>query len=87
MLKFQLTPTVSPIFPVMIGNAQKAEAFAKRLLELGVYAPAIRPPTVPKDSSRIRATVTAVHTREQLDQVPAAFATAGSELGLLHRQN
>lgn len=87
MLKFHLTPTVSPIIPVMIGNAQKAEAFAKRLLELGVYAPAIRPPTVPKDTSRIRVTVTAEHTREQLDQVLAAFTTVGMELGLLHRQN
>jgi 8-amino-7-oxononanoate synthase len=87
MLKFHLTPTVSPIVPVMIGNAQQAEAFATRLLKLGVYAPAIRPPTVPKEASRIRATVTAEHTREQLDQVLAAFATAGRELGLLHRQN
>jgi len=86
-LKFHLTPTVSPIIPVMIGNAQKAEAFAKRLLELGVYAPAIRPPTVPKDTSRIRTTVTAEHTREQLDQALAAFATTGMELGLFHRQN
>ncbi|HET7058276.1 MAG TPA: 8-amino-7-oxononanoate synthase [Nitrospiraceae bacterium] len=86
-LKFHLTPTVSPIIPVMIGNAQKAEAFAKRLLELGVYAPAIRPPTVPKDTSRIRTTVTAEHTREQLDQALGAFATAGMELGLFHRQN
>jgi glycine C-acetyltransferase/8-amino-7-oxononanoate synthase len=82
-LGFQLTQTVSPIIPVMIGNAQQAEAFAKRLLELGVYAPAIRPPTVPKDTSRIRATVTSEHTPELLDQVLAAFATAGEELGLL----
>jgi glycine C-acetyltransferase/8-amino-7-oxononanoate synthase len=82
-LGFQLTQTVSPIIPVMIGNAQQAEAFAKRLLELGVYAPAIRPPTVPKDTSLIRATVTSEHTPELLDQVLAAFATAGEELGLL----
>lgn len=86
-LKLQITPTVSPIVPVIIGPADKADAFAKRLLELGVYAPAIRPPTVPKNTSRIRATVTAEHTREQLDQVLEAFATAGMELGLFHRQN
>jgi glycine C-acetyltransferase/8-amino-7-oxononanoate synthase len=82
-LGFQLTQTISPIIPVVIGNAHKAEALAKRLLELGVYAPAIRPPTVPKNTSRIRATVTSEHTPEQLDQVLAAFATAGEELGLL----
>ena len=81
-LKFCLTPTVSPIIPVMIGNAEKTEAFARRLLELGVYAPAIRPPTVPKNTSRIRTTVTAEHSREQLDQVLTAFAKAGVELGI-----
>ncbi|WP_447984528.1 8-amino-7-oxononanoate synthase [Nitrospira sp. Nam74] len=82
-LGFHLTQTISPIIPVVIGNAEKAEAFATRLLELGVYAPAIRPPTVPKDTCRIRATVTSEHTRCQLDEVLSAFATAGEELGLL----
>jgi 8-amino-7-oxononanoate synthase len=82
-LGFHLTQTVSPIIPVVIGTAHKAEAFATRLLELGVYAPAIRPPTVPKDTSRIRATVTSEHTPEQLDSVLAAFAKAGEELDLL----
>jgi glycine C-acetyltransferase/8-amino-7-oxononanoate synthase len=82
-LGFRLTQTISPIIPVVIGNAEKAEAFATRLLELGVYAPAIRPPTVPKDTCRIRATVTSEHTRRQLDDVLRAFATAGDELGLL----
>lgn len=80
-LEFQLTPTVSPIIPVLIGSAQKADTFAKRLLELGVYAPAIRPPTVPKHTSRIRVTVTSEHTREQLDRVLAAFAQVRLELG------
>jgi glycine C-acetyltransferase/8-amino-7-oxononanoate synthase len=82
-LGFRLTQTVSPIIPVVIGNAEKAEAFATRLLELGVYAPAIRPPTVPKDTCRIRATVTSEHTRRHLDDVLRTFATAGEELGLL----
>jgi 8-amino-7-oxononanoate synthase len=78
-LEFHFTPTVSPIIPVVIGSAHTADTFSKRLLELGVYAPAIRPPTVPKDTSRIRTTVTSEHTREQLNQVLAAFAQARLE--------
>jgi 8-amino-7-oxononanoate synthase len=78
-LEFHFTPTVSPIIPVVIGSAHTADTFSKMLLELGVYAPAIRPPTVPKDTSRIRTTVTSEHTREQLNQVLAAFAQARLE--------
>jgi glycine C-acetyltransferase/8-amino-7-oxononanoate synthase len=82
-LGFQLTETVSPIIPVLVGDAQKAHALAARLLELGVYAPAIRPPTVPQETSRIRTTVTAEHTSAQLHDVLSAFQKAGRELGLL----
>jgi len=80
---FRLSPTVSPIMPILIGDAQKAIAFAERLLELNIYAPAVRPPTVPSKTSRIRTTVTAEHTLEQLDQALAAFQQAGHEQGLL----
>jgi glycine C-acetyltransferase/8-amino-7-oxononanoate synthase len=82
-LGFRLTQTVSPIMPVLIGDASKAHTLSARLLELGVYAPAIRPPTVPHKTSRIRTTVTADHTVDQLNDVLAAFQKAGRELGLL----
>lgn len=82
-LGFTTTDTQSPIIPVLIGDPQKAMTMAERLLQQGVYAPAIRPPTVPKETSRIRTTVTADHTVEQLDHVLAAFKTVGLELGLL----
>jgi glycine C-acetyltransferase/8-amino-7-oxononanoate synthase len=76
---FRLTASASPILPILIGDAQKAVAMAGRLLELGVYAPAIRPPTVPNGTSRIRVTVTSEHTRTQLDRALAAFLQAGRE--------
>ncbi|HJU05434.1 MAG TPA: 8-amino-7-oxononanoate synthase [Nitrospiraceae bacterium] len=82
-LGFRLTDTVSPIIPVLIGDAQKAVTMADRLLHYGVYAPAIRPPTVPRDTSRIRTTVTSEHTREQLDRVVSTFHQAGQELGII----
>jgi glycine C-acetyltransferase/8-amino-7-oxononanoate synthase len=76
---FRLTASASPILPILIGDTQKAVAMAGRLLELGVYAPAIRPPTVPNGTSRIRVTVTSEHTRTQLDRALAAFLQAGRE--------
>ncbi len=82
-LGFRLAESQSPIIPVLIGEPRQALTLAERLLELGVYAPAIRPPTVPKETSRIRTTVTSEHTREQLDAVLAAFRNAGQELGLI----
>jgi 7-keto-8-aminopelargonate synthetase-like enzyme len=56
---------------------------AELLLEHGVLAPAIRPPTVPRGSSRIRTTVSSEHTREQLDLALLAFRTAGRKLDLI----
>jgi len=56
---------------------------AERLFQSGVYAPAIRPPTVPRQSSRIRVTVTSEHSHEQLESVLAAFQDAGRALGLV----
>jgi 8-amino-7-oxononanoate synthase len=82
-LGFRLTGSASPILPVVVGDAQQTLSLADRLLELGVYAPAIRPPTVPKGTSRIRVTVTSEHSRAQLDRALAAFKQAGRELKII----
>jgi len=82
-LGFHTTETVSPIIPVLIGDADMATRMAERLFQSGVYAPAIRPPTVPRQSSRIRVTVTSEHSHEQLESVLAAFQDAGRALGLV----
>jgi 7-keto-8-aminopelargonate synthetase-like enzyme len=78
-----MTPTDSPILPVVVGDAAKASAFADRLLTHGVYATAIRPPTVPDGTSRIRFTVTSEHTPAQIDEALQALKIAGRETGLL----
>lgn len=82
-LGFRLTESVSPILPVLIGQAEKALAFAEQLLAHGVYAPAIRPPTVPDGASRIRVTVTAEHSPEQIEAALRAFERAGQATRLL----
>jgi glycine C-acetyltransferase/8-amino-7-oxononanoate synthase len=60
-LGFRTTQTVSPILPILVGEAVTASALAERLLSHGIYASAIRPPTVPDGTSRIRFTVTSEH--------------------------
>lgn len=82
-LGFHLSGSDSPILPILIGEAKQALAFSEHLLAQGVYAPAIRPPTVPKGSSRIRVTITAEHTPEQIDEALMAFERAGQSTRLL----
>lgn len=82
-LGFRMTQTDSPILPILVGDAAAASAFAERLLTHGVYATAIRPPTVLDGTSRIRFTVTSEHSSEQIDEALHALSLAGREIGLL----
>ncbi len=82
-LGYRIADTASPIVPVLIGQADQALRLAERLLQLGVFAPAIRPPTVPEGTSRIRTTLSSEHRPEHLDQALAAFRQAGHELRLI----
>ena len=80
---FTLAPSASPIIPILIGQADAAVKLSEQLLSNGVYAPAIRPPTVPDQTSRLRVTVTSEHSGAQIDQALAAFELAGRAAGLL----
>jgi 8-amino-7-oxononanoate synthase len=82
-LGYTLGPTRSPILPVLIGSVKQTMALADGLLQRGIYAQGIRPPTVPEGTSRLRITPIATHTREQLEQALETFAAVGKELGIL----
>lgn len=58
--------SATPIIPVVIGDARRAVQMAVKLNEEGILVPAVRPPTVPENSSRLRITVSASHTKEEL---------------------
>ncbi len=71
-----------PIVPIMLGDAKLAKEMADRLLEKGVYVIAFSFPVVPKGTARIRAQVSAAHTREELDFTVEQFAAVKKELKL-----
>ncbi len=81
-LGFSLGQSESQILPVLIGDAQKCMAFSEKLLEKGVFAQGIRPPTVPPGTSRLRVTVMATHTHEHLHRALEAFEEVKSKMGL-----
>lgn len=59
----------SHIVPILVGSAQAACALSAALREQGIWAPAIRPPTVPANTARLRLSVTALHTDAHVDQL------------------
>jgi 8-amino-7-oxononanoate synthase len=63
----------TPIIPIVIGDSGRTLKSAERLFEYGIYAPAIRPPTVAADAARIRTTVTAAHTEDDVDSALDVF--------------
>jgi glycine C-acetyltransferase len=80
---FDIKEGTHPIVPIMVYDANKAQALSSRLLELGVYAVGFFYPVVPKGQARIRVQVSAAHSKEQLSSAVAAFRQAGQELGIV----
>jgi len=71
------------IVPVLVGDNRAALALADELLARGVHALAIRPPTVPQGTARLRVTPMATHTTVQLERALAAFGDAARTTGLV----
>ncbi len=65
----------TPIVPVIVGDEAAALGAASQLLEHGLLVPAIRPPTVPPGTSRLRVALSAAHDDAQLDRLSAALAS------------
>ncbi|MGZ6095725.1 MAG: aminotransferase class I/II-fold pyridoxal phosphate-dependent enzyme, partial [Polyangiales bacterium] len=64
---------VGPIVPLILGDAARTVEVSRRLLELGLFVQAIRPPTVPRETSRLRLTVQADHDPETLMKAAATI--------------
>ncbi len=66
---FLAPPDPSPIFSIPIGDAKRTMEISQRLFEEGSYLQGIRPPTVPEGTSRLRLTLMATHTKDQIDKL------------------
>lgn len=82
-LGFDTGMSVTPITPVMLGEAQLAQDFSRALFEEGVFAMAIGFPTVAKGKARIRVMISAAHSQDDLEQGLAAFERVGKKLGVI----
>jgi glycine C-acetyltransferase len=79
-LGFDILPGEHPIVPIMLGDAVLAGRMAEKLLEKGVYVIGFSYPVVPQGKARIRAQVSAAHSRDDLEFAIAQFAAVKAEL-------
>ncbi len=77
-LGYTLMPSITPIQPLLIGDAVQAMQLSQRLADKGFYVPAIRPPTVPEDAARLRITLSAAHSEADVDALLDALARSHS---------
>lgn len=70
----ELMDSSTPIQPIVLGDVEKANRWGAALLEQGIQVTAIRPPTVPEGTARLRVTLSAAHSDEHLDRLLSALA-------------
>jgi 8-amino-7-oxononanoate synthase len=73
-LGLPVMPSETPIQPILAGSAEQALAWSSKLEQQGILVSAIRPPTVPEGSARLRVTLSASHTDEHIDRLLEALA-------------
>jgi 8-amino-7-oxononanoate synthase len=81
-LGFDTATSETPIIPVASGNIEETFVFWRALFDGGVFTNPVLPPAVPEHSCRLRTSVMATHTTDQLDAVLDAFGRVGRQLGL-----
>jgi len=79
---FDTMNSVTPIIPVLLKDASVAVSFSQKLLTKGILAQAIRPPTVPEDTARLRVTLMATHSTQDIEKALQAFSEVKKELCL-----
>jgi glycine C-acetyltransferase len=80
---FDTGNSLTPITPVMLGEAPLAQQFSRELFENGVFGMALGFPTVPRGKARIRVMISAAHSKEDLDRGLEAFRKVGRNLNVV----
>ena len=81
-LGFDVKEGSTPIIPIMLYESKVTQEFSKRLFENGVYAVGFFYPVVAEGEARIRTQISALHTKNQLEQALKIFQKVKSELGV-----
>jgi 8-amino-7-oxononanoate synthase len=82
-LGFEIGPTETPIVPVLIGPMEKTFVMWRKLFDAGVFTNPVMPPAVSPAQCRLRTSVMATHTFDQIDFCLDTFASIGRELGVI----
>lgn len=82
-LGFDIGPTETPIVPVLIGPLDKTFVMWRKLFDAGVFTNPVVPPAVPPSQCRLRTSVMATHTADQIDFALTAFQSIGKALGVI----
>jgi len=80
---FDTGKSVTPITPVILGEAKLAQEFSRELYDEGIFGMAIGFPTVPRGTARIRVMISAAHSTQDLDQGLAVFEKVGKKLAVI----
>ena len=82
-LGYDIGPSQTPIVPVLIGSIEQTFVFWRRLFDAGVFTNPVVPPAVPPEECRLRTSLMATHTTEQIDFALEQFAKLGKETGVI----
>lgn len=82
-LGFEIGNPVSQIIPLIVGKEAQAVDFSNHLLNEGIFAQAIRYPTVKKGQARLRISITAIHQQEHLDSAVEALERVGKKMCII----
>ena len=83
---FDVANHPTQIISLILGEPRTATTFSDRLMEKGIFVTAIRPPTVPAGTSRLRISLMATHTRADLEYAASEITAVGRELGVIGRE-
>jgi 8-amino-7-oxononanoate synthase len=81
---WRLMPSETAVQPLVVGSNHAAVSLSEHLQAQGILVPAIRPPTVPVNTARLRISLSATHTESDVIQLAKAINQAESELTRVH---
>ena len=82
-LGFDIGPSETPIVPVLIGGIENTFVFWRKLFDAGVFTNPVVPPAVPPSECRLRTSLMATHTNDQIDYALETFAKLRKETGII----